>query len=139
VCRWCMAKLWILIPQPLERIGNDPRNLTWSDDKSRFSYKHMTNLGWSDSSGIGGCDLSGNPNHIAVARKFDNGGIGMARARKDGDDQAAGAGPAGRGFDDVLKRLAQASESPSPVPEMRKVEVKVVKDGGGAVVRSKIA
>jgi len=51
--------------------------------------------------------------------KLDNGGIGMNRARKEGDDQAAGAGQAGRGLEDVLKRLAaaSASASPSPAPE----------------------
>ena len=91
----------------------DPRNLTWSNDTSRFSYQHMTSLGWSSSSGIGSSNLEGNPNHIAVVRKLDNGGIGMARARKDGDDMAAGAGQAGREFDDVLKRLAEASPSAS--------------------------
>ena len=73
----------------------------------------MTSLGWSSSSGIGSSKLEGNPNHIAVVRKLDNGGIGMARARKDGDDVAAGAGPAGREFEDVLKRLARASPSGS--------------------------
>ncbi|WWD17651.1 hypothetical protein CI109_102092 [Kwoniella shandongensis] len=99
-----------------QRIGLDPRNLTWSDDKNRFSYKHMTALGWSDKAGLGN-DLAGNPNHIAVVRKTDNGGIGMARAKKDGDDFAAGAGQAGQGLEEVLRRLAaSASASPSPAP-----------------------
>jgi Pin2-interacting protein X1 len=101
-----------------ERIGVDPRNLSWSEDKTRFSYKHMTALGWKEQSGIGGSGLSGNPNHIAVVRKLDSSGIGMARAKKEGEDQAAGAGPAGRGLEDVLKRLAAAaSPSSSPTPE----------------------
>jgi Pin2-interacting protein X1 len=80
----------------------------------------MTALGWTDRSGLGGSDLSGNPNHIAVVQRLDNSGIGMARARKEGDDMSAGAGPAGRGLEDVLKRLAasaSASPSPSPAPE----------------------
>ena len=124
----------------IERIGNDPRNLLWSEDKSRFSYKHMTTLGWSESSGIGGSDLSGNPNHTAVSRKLDNGGIGMARARKDGEDRAAGAGQAGRGLEDVLRRLAKGSQGSSfPAAAVQEVEVKVAEDGGGAVMRSKIA
>lgn len=100
---------------------------------------HMTTLGWSNSSGIGGSDLSGNPNHIAVARKLDNGGIGMARARQDGDDQAAGAGQAGRGFEDVLKRLAQSSDKVSPVSEGLSVEINVVEDSRAGAVRSRIA
>ncbi|KAK8866143.1 hypothetical protein IAR55_001294 [Kwoniella newhampshirensis] len=105
-----------------QRIGLDPRNLTWSDDKDRFSYKHMTALGWTDKAGLGG-DLSGNPNHIAVVRKSDNGGIGMARAKKEGDDVAAGAGQAGQGLEEVLRRLAAAgSASPSPAPSPAPVE-----------------
>lgn len=103
----------------LERIGADPRNLSWAGNTDRFSYKHLSNLGWSGSGlGSGG---DGNPNHIAVARKVDNGGIGMGRARKEGEDNAAGAGQAGRGLEDVLRRLASAtnspSASPSPAPE----------------------
>ncbi|WVW82556.1 hypothetical protein I302_104567 [Kwoniella bestiolae CBS 10118] len=98
-----------------QKIGLDPRNLTWSDDKSRFSYKHMTALGWDSTGGLGASG-DGNPNHIAVIRKSDNGGIGMDRARKDGSDMAAGAGQAGRGLEDVLKRIAAASASPSPSP-----------------------
>ncbi|OCF41518.1 hypothetical protein I317_04626 [Kwoniella heveanensis CBS 569] len=114
-----------------QRIGYDPRNLTWSDDKNRFSYKHMTSLGWSDNSGLGS-GLSGNPNHIAVVRKLDNGGIGMDRARKDGDDVAANYGQAGRGLEDVLKRLAGGSASPSPAPspapEEKEQEQKVLRN-----------
>ncbi len=122
-----------------ERIGHDPRNLSWSDDKTRFSYKHMTTLGWSDASGIGGNDLSGNPNHIVLARKLDNGGIGMARARKDGDDQAAGAGQAGRGLEDVLRRLAGAAEaSPSPISDSRAIDGEDTA-ARRQVVRSRIA
>jgi Pin2-interacting protein X1 len=121
-----------------ERIGHDPRNLTWSDDKNRFSYKHMTSLGWSDKSGIGGSGLSGNPNHIAVVRKLDTTGIGMARARKEGDDRAAGAGQAGASFEEVLRRLAgAASASPSPGPG--EVAIEVVEGEKPAVARSGIA
>ncbi|KAK4687672.1 Pin2-interacting protein X1, partial [Tremellales sp. Uapishka_1] len=97
-----------------QKIGNDPRNLGWSNDSSRFSYKHMTNLGWTDKSGIGGSDLSGNPNHIAVARKLDNSGIGVGRARKEGEELSSGAGQAGRGLEDVLKRLAAAAAVSAP-------------------------
>lgn len=99
----------------------------------------MTNLGWSDTSGIGGSGLSGNPNHIAVARKVDNGGIGVARARKDGDDQAAGAGHAGQCLDGVLRRLAQAADEGSvPVSGIQAVGAKIA-DDSRSLSRSKIA
>lgn len=87
-------------------------------DASRFSYKHMANLGWDTTSGLG-ANGSGNPNHIAVARKLDNSGIGVGRARREGEELSSGAGQAGASFEAVLKRLA-ASQSASPAP----VEVK---------------
>jgi Pin2-interacting protein X1 len=84
----------------------------------------MSALGWTEKSGLGGSDLSGNPNHITVARKLDNGGIGVARARKEGDDAASGAGMAGAGLDSVLKRLAEAaSRSGTTTPTEVEVEV----------------
>ncbi|KAL7422891.1 hypothetical protein Q5752_002188 [Cryptotrichosporon argae] len=97
-----------------QRIGFDPRNLAWANDTDKFAYKRMAALGWSESKGIGR-DLDGNPNHIAVARRLDNGGIGMGRLKKEGGEVSAGAGPARAGLDDVLKRLASASASPAPV------------------------
>lgn len=84
----------------------------------------MSSLGWSDNSGIGGSDLSGNPNHIVVARKLDNSGIGMGRAKKEGDDMAGGAGPAGQGLDGLLKRLAEAAAKNGAQPVETVVEVK---------------
>lgn len=101
--------------------------MTWSEDKDRFSFKHMTALGWKENSGIGK-DLAGNAKHIGVVRKADNGGIGMGRVMKEGQELSAGAGQAGAGLEDVLKRLAaKASASPrssvapsptaSPAPE----------------------
>ena len=96
-----------------ERIGKDPRNLTWSNDTDRFSYKHLSGMGWSMSKGLGST-FEGNPNHIAVIKKEDNGGIGMARARKENNDMAVGAGQAGREFEDVLKRLAAGSGQNTP-------------------------
>jgi Pin2-interacting protein X1 len=94
----------------------------------------MSSLGWSENSGIGGSDLSGNPNHITVARKLDNSGIGVGRARKEGDDAASGAGMAGVGLDSILKRLAEASRSGTTTPT-EVVEVKTET----APVRNRIA
>ncbi|WVQ77123.1 hypothetical protein IAR50_006806 [Cryptococcus sp. DSM 104548] len=113
-----------------QRIGLDPRNLNWSENKDRFSYKHMKALGWEDNTGLGS-SMVGNANHIAVARKDDNGGIGMTRARKEGSDMAAGAGQAGAGLEDVLRRLAGGA---SPAPASPKVE-----DERPKVIRNKMA
>jgi Pin2-interacting protein X1 len=88
----------------------------------------MSALGWSEKSGIGGSDLNGNPNHIVVARKLDNSGIGVGRAKKEGDDAASGAGMAGAGLDSVLRRLAEASRSgtTTPVEVVEEVKTDVV-------------
>lgn len=113
-----MSPVVTVVPTPTnhtEKIGLDPRNLSWSEDKSRFAYQQLKNLGWSDNQGLGSSQ-DGNPNHIAVARKLDNSGIGVGRARKEGDELG---GQAGAGLNDVLKRLAaaaSASPSPSPAP-----------------------
>lgn len=70
----------------------------------------MKSLGWTDASGIGGANLTGNAKHIAVVHKLDSAGIGMARAMKEGDELG---GQARAGLDDVLRRLASASVSAS--------------------------
>ena len=76
----------------------------------------MANLGWDTTSGLG-ADGSGNPNHIAVARKLDNSGIGVGRARREGEEASSGAGQAGASFEAVLRRLAASQESsPAPTP-----------------------
>ena len=83
----------------------------------------MTSLGWADNSGLGGTELSGNPNHIVATRLSGNEGIGSSRARKEGEDQVAGAGQAGRGLEDVLKRLAGAAGDSAPAAEVSVVEI----------------
>lgn len=127
-----------------ERIGYDPRNLSWSEDKNRFSVQHMSNLGWKENTGLGK-DQSGNANHIAVVRKIDNGGIGMGRLRKEGQELSAGAGQAGAGLEDVLKRLAErksASASASATPSVSAQPSPVASPApspGPSVLRNKIA
>lgn len=63
----------------------------------------------------------------------------MARARKEGDDLAAGAGQAGQGLEEVLRRLAAASASPSPSPSPLTTPVTEEKPKEPVVVRNKIA
>ncbi|BEJ14008.1 hypothetical protein CspHIS471_0311820 [Cutaneotrichosporon sp. HIS471] len=124
-----------------QRIGLDPRNLSWSEDKTRFSVQHMSNLGWKDNTGLGK-DASGNANHIAVVRKLDNGGIGMMRVQKEGKELSAGAGQAGAGLEDVLKRLAarSASASGTVTPSAQPSLVpSPVSSPGPSVVRNKIS
>ncbi|KAI5454043.1 Cytochrome c oxidase assembly protein cox11, mitochondrial [Naganishia albida] len=90
-----------------QKIGNDPRNLTWSQDTNRFSFQHLQKFGWDPSKGLG-TSHDGNPNHIKVVKKLDAGGIGITRALKEG----AEIGGAGEGLDAVLKRLKAAGTGP---------------------------
>lgn len=59
---------------------------------------------------------SGLINPIAVARKLDNSGIGVGRSRKEGGTDNGGVGGAGSGLDDLLRRLASASNSGASTP-----------------------
>lgn len=102
----------------------------------------MRNLGWEENKGIGK-GQSGNANHIAVVRKEDNGGIGMLRLRKEGKELSAGAGQAGAGLEDVLKRLAaRSSASASATPSASaqpSPSASPAPSPGPSAVRNKIA
>lgn len=76
-------------------------------DKNRFSFQHLQKFGWDPSKGLGSSN-DGNPNHIKVAQKLDTGGIGVARAMKEGKE----IGGAGEGLDAVLRRLKATGTGP---------------------------
>jgi Pin2-interacting protein X1 len=100
----------------------------------------MSNMGWQENTGLGK-DASGNAKHIAVVRKMDNGGIGMMRLQKEGKELSAGAGQAGAGLEDVLKRLAaRASASASATPSAQpSPAASPAPSPGPSVVRNKIS
>jgi Pin2-interacting protein X1 len=137
---WTARMHWELTA---ERIGLDPRNLTWSNDTNRFSFKHMTALGWDESKGIGKSG-DGMATHIAVARKTDNTGIGMGRIMRETGEMSAGAGQAGAGLEDVLRRLASragssASASPAPSAAPSPAPASPAPSSAPASIRNKMA
>lgn len=97
----------------------------------------MSKLGWEEGSGIGK-DASGRATHIAVMRKMDNTGIGMGRAQKEGEELSAGAGQAGAGLEDVLKRLASRKNTPSTT-EPTPVPTPTESSPGPSSIRNKMA
>lgn len=94
-------------PLPPPSICSPPAPPT---DQSRFSYQHLQKFGWDPSKGLGASG-EGNPNHIAVVKKADAGGIGVARAIKEGGE----VGGAGEGLDALLKRLKSAGSGGGPI------------------------
>lgn len=91
-----------------QRIGNDPRNLSWADDASRFGSTYLAKLGWDASQGLG-VSGEGRLSALKVTQKLDMLGIGAAQQR----DPNGLAWKQNKDFESVLRRLneAQAKET----------------------------
>lgn len=87
-----------------QRIGPDPRNLTWAQDNSRFGQQYLAKFGWTPESGSGlGANGDGRLAHISVAQKLNLLGIGGPTAGA--NDPDAIAWKQNKEFESVLKRL----------------------------------
>ncbi|KAJ1941004.1 hypothetical protein FBU59_003632 [Linderina macrospora] len=99
----------------------DPRNLHWSEDKSRFGFKMLEKMGWSEGKGLG-ANEDGRKEHVKIKLKSNNHGIGAdkktIRNWLENTD----------GFSELLSRLNSDSATPSdaPKPEETKPETKKV-------------
>ncbi|KAF8639515.1 hypothetical protein AX17_001420 [Amanita inopinata Kibby_2008] len=83
-----------------QRIGADPRNLSWADDASKFGSAYLAKFGWDSSKGLGAAE-EGRTSHIKVAHKLDMLGIGAANMR----DPNGIAWKQNKDFENLLKRL----------------------------------
>ena len=111
-----------------QRIGKDPRNLSWADgevffsrgiapiilssflsptDASRFGQAYLEKFGWDASKGLGASG-EGRTNAITASQKLDMLGIGM-RHQKDVDGGIAWR--QNRDFEDLLRRLNGGPEA----------------------------
>ncbi|KAH7102166.1 hypothetical protein BKA62DRAFT_118970 [Auriculariales sp. MPI-PUGE-AT-0066] len=90
-----------------QRIGPDPRNLSWGDDAARFGQAYLEKLGWSSGTGLGAAG-DGRASHITVKQKLNMLGIGADSAGMNGDPMVAW--KQGKDFDSVLTRLNATSE-----------------------------
>ncbi|KAJ3543514.1 hypothetical protein NMY22_g3119 [Coprinellus aureogranulatus] len=87
-----------------QRIPNDPRNLSWADDASRFGSSYLSKFGWDASKGLGATG-DGRTSHIKVSQKLDMMGIGAAHQK----DPNGIAWKQNRDFENLLRRLNEAS------------------------------
>ncbi|KAL4245094.1 hypothetical protein ABKN59_010210 [Abortiporus biennis] len=83
-----------------QRIGHDPRNLSWADDASKFGAAYMSKLGWTAGTGLG-TSGEGRTTHIKVHQKLDMLGIGAQHTK----DPNGIAWKQNRDFENLLKRL----------------------------------
>ncbi|KAH9996668.1 hypothetical protein BJV74DRAFT_754592, partial [Russula compacta] len=83
-----------------QRIGKDPRNLSWADDASRFGQTYLAKFGWDPSKGLGASG-EGRTNAIKAKQKLDMLGIGSQHQNStDGI-----AWRQNRDFENLLRRL----------------------------------
>ncbi|OCB85103.1 hypothetical protein A7U60_g7728 [Sanghuangporus baumii] len=90
-----------------QRIGADPRNLTWADDASKFGQTYLQKLGWDPSKGLG-VSGEGMTSHIKVRQKLNLLGIGSNASREDADPMVAW--KQNREYEELLKRLNEEQE-----------------------------
>lgn len=135
-----------------QRIGADPRNLSWVDstmdfrssppfgielsflsDAAKFGQSYLSKLGWDSSKGLG-ANGDGMTSHIKVAQKLNLLGIGAGAPQ----GPEAIAWKQNRDYEILLARLnAQNAGAVSDQQETVEVEETVVEatgNGGGAVV-----
>ncbi|TPX59494.1 hypothetical protein SpCBS45565_g07727 [Spizellomyces sp. 'palustris'] len=102
-----------------QRIGLDPQNKTWKNDQSKFGFKMLQKMGWSEGKGLG-ANEDGLREHVKVRLKEDNLGVGADRRSIDNwlDNNSA--------FDALLKGLNGSGDDSTPEPaavEKEKPEV----------------
>ncbi|KZT72094.1 hypothetical protein DAEQUDRAFT_723262 [Daedalea quercina L-15889] len=99
-----------------QRIGADPRNLTWANDASKFGSAYLEKFGWASGSGLG-VSGEGRTKHISVYQKLDMLGIGADHK----NNQDGTAWKQGRDFENLLQRLnagAGQEEGAADVPKI---------------------
>ncbi|KAH9177805.1 hypothetical protein EDB89DRAFT_1934558, partial [Lactarius sanguifluus] len=98
-----------------QRIGKDPRNLSWADDASRFGQSYLEKFGWDASKGLGASG-EGRTSAVKMSQKLDMLGIGMQCHQNDPDGIAW---RQNRDFENLLQRLNEGTEATGPFHEAR--------------------
>ncbi|KAJ3789607.1 hypothetical protein GGU10DRAFT_402652 [Lentinula aff. detonsa] len=100
-----------------QRIGHDPRNLTWADDASKFGANYLAKFGWDSSKGLG-VEGQGRTSHIKVSQKLDMLGIGAAQSK----DPNGIAWRQNKDFENLLKRLNENAPASAAQTDTRNAE-----------------
>ncbi|KAJ3933012.1 MAG: hypothetical protein NXY57DRAFT_1000479 [Lentinula lateritia] len=113
-----------------QRIGPDPRNLTWADDASKFGANYLAKFGWDSSKGLG-VEGQGRTSHIKVSQKLDMLGIGAAQSK----DPNGIAWKQNKDFESLLRRLnennAASSDSGAQVVDGNAVNIREEEGNNG--------
>ncbi|KAI8145286.1 hypothetical protein BJV82DRAFT_511938 [Fennellomyces sp. T-0311] len=101
-----------------QRLSEDPNNLAWSNDQSKFGFKMLMKMGWAPGKGLG-VNEDGNKEHVKIRLKENTLGLGADKKTTDnwlGNTDA---------FSQLLADLnSRATESPEPAKEEEPVEEK---------------
>ncbi|KAH7391971.1 hypothetical protein BKA66DRAFT_458890 [Pyrenochaeta sp. MPI-SDFR-AT-0127] len=107
-------------PKNRSKISNDPQNITWANNTTRFGHRILTSQGWQPGDALGATDAShaahytaASQSHIRVLLKDDNLGLGAKR----GSERAENFGLAG--LESILGRLNGKEEEVKKEEERR--------------------
>ncbi|KAI9002268.1 G-patch domain-containing protein [Gaertneriomyces semiglobifer] len=112
-------------PKNKQRLGLDPQNKAWVGDKSKFGYKMLQKMGWSEGTGLG-LHGHGQTEHVKVRLKEDT--LGVGAEKRSGDNWLEN----NSGFEELLKKLnseTNSNEGNEGVSSVKvEVEVREVRD-----------
>ena len=100
-------------PKNKQRLGSDPQNKLWKEDKEKFGYKMLKKMGWSEEKGLGKNE-DGNIEHVKIKLKQDTLGVGANIRTVDNWLESNSA------FDALLQNLNQESTVQESLSESKK-------------------
>lgn len=65
-----------------QRISQDPNNLFWSKDESKFGFRMLQKMGWAPGKGLG-VNEDGKKDHVKIRLKDNNLGVGATKKNID--------------------------------------------------------
>ncbi|KAF8937316.1 PIN2/TERF1-interacting telomerase inhibitor 1 [Haplosporangium gracile] len=93
-----------------QRLAPDPRNLHWANDTSKFGFKMMEKMGWSQGKGLGAKE-DGVQEHVKVRLKENH--LGVGATKKSSDNWLGNTDAFSRLLADLNERVEQDSKDNS--------------------------